>query len=402
MKLSKVANPYSIFAVSWSICLILYSLGWTDIFPKLSIKLVLFLSTLIVIFGVLGFLFNRTKPFIFSTGVLVIDYKKLVIANAVLYSLNFLYSGIPLLKGLREDNFGFPTVIVLATTLNGFTAVYCFYLLLVTKKKKFLIFIVISFLFFILAFSRGNTMMTLVTMFFVWLNVKLPTLTFKRALFLISSILLVIYLFGVAGNVRTINGLTAENPSFDSKYNSDVILAIGGASQSFKESQVPGEFFWTYLYITSPLSNLQYNIDRNSPEFTLSGVCYVFIDEILFDTVSKRIDDLLNRKRQDPDLLVEQLTVPTILAGSYNYAGWWGMALFIMFFAIFPFAYALMVLKNPLGIIGISTLCTVYFFSIFDNMLILTGLTLQIFYPILFYFTSKISLKGHNNGSTIN
>ena len=231
-------------------------------------------------------------------------------------------------------------------------------------------------------------------MFFLWINVKLPNLNFKKLLGIICGILLLMYLFGVAGNVRTINGISQQEQHFDDSYNSNVILGLGQANDSFKSSIVPDEFFWTYLYITSPLSNLQYNINKNSPSFSFMGLVYIFVDEILFDTVSKRVNDVLGRKRQDPDLIVDQLTVPTTLTNSYNYAGWGGMVFFMIIFWLFPCVYSFLIIKNPLGIIGISTLCTVYFFSIFDNMFILTGLTFQIFYPIVFDLIDRIKLKG--------
>lgn len=391
--LKKIANPYTAFAVSWFLCLILYSLGWSDIFPPITLKLFIFLSALILLFAITGFFFNRI-PFATPKLSARLSPTILLVVNGILFSFNFFYSGIPLLTGTRMDDFGIPTVIVIATTLNSFTSVYCFYSFLHTRRKRYLLYILICFGFFIMAFSRGNIMMSLVTMFFLWLNVKLPNLNIKKLLGIVCSVLLVMYLFGVAGNYRTINDISRQEQSFDDSYNSNVILGLGQASDSFRNSIVPGEFFWTYLYITSPLSNLQYNINKNSPSFSLGGLFYIFVDDLLFDTVSKRVDSVLGRTPRDPDLIVEQLTVPTTLAGSYNYAGWGGMTFFMIFFWLFPFIYSLFIIKNPLGIIGISTLCTVYFFSIFDNMFILTGLTFQIFYPIVFDLADRIKPKG--------
>ena len=390
--IKKLANPYTAFAISWFLCLVLYAMGWSDIFPPLTLKLFFFLSSLIVLFGCTGIFFNRLS---FPTPRLPghFNYERLFIINILLYGSNFLYSGIPLLNGARADDFGIPTIIVIATTLNCFTSVFGFYYLLLTRQKRFLLYVSICLILFVMAFSRGNIMMSMVTMFFLWINVKLPILNVKKALIIGSGLVLVMYLFGVAGNYRTINGIVKEQPGFDNSYNSKVILGLGQATDSFNNSFIPGEFFWTYLYITSPLSNLQYNINKNLPQFTVTGAIHILTDELLFDAVSKRIDDILGRKRADPDLIVEQLTVPTTLAGSYNYGGWNGMTFFMVIFWLFPLVYSLLIAKNPLGVIGLSTLCTVYFFSIFDNMFILTGLTFQIFYPILFNFIDQTEFK---------
>lgn len=393
--LKKIANPYSIFVVSWLTCLVLYSLGWAEIFPPISLNLFIFLIFLIVVFALTGILFNRIKLPVSKDSV-KLNYKWLIIVNTIIFTSNFLYSGIPLLKGTRQEDFGIPTIIVIATTLNCFTSVYCFYLFLKTGKKKFILLSVLCLSLFAMVFSRGNIMMSLMTMFFLWINVKLPKLTIKKIVGIISGFLFVSYLFGVAGNFRTVNGLVDQGFTNDDSYTSNVIMGLGGASDSFREGVVPGEFFWTYLYVTSPLSNLQYNINRNKPPLTLIGLTGLIVNELLFDAVSKRIDASFDTKRKDVDLLVEQLTVPTTLAGSYVYAGWWGMAVFMFVFWLFPFLYTLAVLKNPLGIIGISTLCTVYFFSIFDNMFILTGLMLQIFFPIILFALSKLKFNNLN------
>jgi len=203
----------------------------------------------------------------------------------------------------------------------------------------------------------------------------------------------IIYLFGVAGNWRTIKDISSYSPTFDDSYNSDVILKLGDASDSFKHNIIPNEFFWTYLYVTSPLSNLEYNVEKNSPSFTLSNAFSLFTNEILLDAVSKRVDESFNIKPKKPDLIVEQLTVCTTLAGSYDYAGWGGMVFFMVLFSVFPLAYICLILKNPLGVIGIATLCTMFFFSMFDNMLILSGLTTQLLFPILFSFINRVKLS---------
>lgn len=396
VSLKNISNPYSIFALSWTICLILYSFGWAEIFPPISFNLGMYLIFLIVVFIISSTFYNKL-PLITKGPKFSLKYKSLLIINALIYSSNFLYSGIPLLKGIRENEFGIPTVIVLATTLNCFTSVYCFYIFLNTKRKIFLLYSGLCLCFFVLVFSRGNIVMSVMTMFFLWMNVSSPKLTVKNLIGIISGFLLVAYLFGVAGNYRTINDLNNQGITSDDSYNSNVIMGLGGASESFKESIIPGEFFWTYLYITSPLSNLQYNVNKNKTSLSFNGIKNLFIDEILFDTVSKRIDNLLNRKRAEPDLIIEQLTVPTTLAGSYNYAGWWGMTIFITVFWIFPFIYTFFIMKNPLGVIGVSTLCTVYFLSIFDNMFILTSLMLQIFFPVILFFVSKVKVVKTNN-----
>lgn len=391
--LKKIANPYTLFAISWSLCLLLYPLGWSEIFPKLSNELLIFLIISIAVFAISGFFYGRVKYFVAPDLNFKLRYKKLLIINFLLYLVNFAYSGIPVLKGFRDTEFGIPTVVVIAITLNSFCSVYCFYLFLIKNERRFLWYMIACLLMFILSYSRGYVIMNGISMFFLWMNVKHPVLSIKKVLIIISSSLLVLYLFGVAGNYRAIGEIASRDPKVETSYNNDMILTVGHASDSFKNNWIPNEYFWTYIYITSPLSNLQYNITNHAPDFTFSGVFHLVIDELLFDTFSKRINASLNREKPSPDLIVEALTVPTTLAGSYNYAGWIGMGIFICVFWTIPLTYILLVSRNPYGIIGISTLCTIFFLSIFDNMLILTGLSFQLLYPLILFFLSKINWK---------
>ncbi|GAB3932129.1 hypothetical protein GCM10028827_30070 [Mucilaginibacter myungsuensis] len=229
-------------------------------------------------------------------------------------------------------------------------------------------------------------------MFFVWINITLPQLDLKKIVGIVAGALIMLYVFGLAGNYRLINEVRKGNPEADPTYNSELILNLGQASESFKDNVVPDEFFWGFLYATSPLSNLQYNINKYPSSLTISGLGFVFIDEFLFDSLSKRINDILGRKRAVADVIVDDLAVTTTLTGSYNYAGWIGMVFLLFLFLLFPLIYSIVVSKNPVGILGISILCTIYFFSIFDNMLTTTGLSFQILYPIIFNFIAKLKI----------
>jgi len=392
LNFQKIANPYALFGIAWTLSLLLYVLGWSDLFPKVSSSLIFFLSFFILFFLLTSVVYNRINTSIITTSISNIGHKKLLFINFFIFSLNFLYSGIPVLSGTKDPDFGIPTIIVLATTLNSFCAVYSFYLFLIRKNFIYILYVFLCLLLFVCDFSRGYIMMNLLTMFFLWLNVKQPDLTFKKIVSILSGLLLVLYLFGVAGNYRTLNEIRSRYPDFDVTYNNDLILKIGDASDSFRTNVIPGEFFWTYLYITSPLSNLQYNITLHSPPVTVKSIFYLIIDEAFFDTVSKRLDGFLNRQRIFPDLIVSELTVSTTLANSYDYAGWIGMGVFLLIFWTVPLIYAFMVRNNPLGIIGKSTLCTIYFLSIFDNMLTLTGLSFQLLFPLLVFWLSKVRL----------
>jgi hypothetical protein len=407
-------NPYFVFSLAWSMSLFLYILKLAGILPQITSSLFIFIMGGILLFGLTGFFLKKINFLIIPKQEVKINYKVLFFINNIFFLPNFLYSGVPILNGLRDNGFGVPGLMILSTSFNAFTCLCCYYMYLTTGRRKFLLYCVYCLLLFTVIVSRGSIMMTLVTMFFLWMNVKNPRLNFKWIFIIFISGVFVLYLFGVAGNQRTIStianaGLTDKegNPVYkvepiednEIPYSSDFILNLGNASDVFR-NQIPGEFFWSYLYITSPLSNLQYNINVTDSPFTLDNFYLAVVNETMFDFISKRVD--ANRRgflRKTPILLLESLTVCTTFAGSYATAGWGGMFYVLIFLWLFPVIYIVFIAKNQLAVIGISVLCTVYFFSIFDNMLVLSGLSGQMFLPIIVMFFQKLKFKESSSSS---
>lgn len=122
MYLGKIANPYIVFSIAWAVSLSLYTFGWAGIFPKLSITLFLFLLGLIALFAITGVFFNKQKARISidNDKPVNINYNVLLVVNTLMWIANFLYSGVPLLSGVRNEEFGVPTLIVLAVSFNSF------------------------------------------------------------------------------------------------------------------------------------------------------------------------------------------------------------------------------------------------------------------------------------------
>ncbi|RCH55905.1 hypothetical protein DJ568_03900 [Mucilaginibacter hurinus] len=385
--LKKIANPFTIFAIAWGLTLSLYTFGWATILPELDANLIIMLSIAIILFALTGFIFGRLQLSSKRIQPAESNIKWFLLINTTLWFLNFAYSGIPLLKGVREDAFGIPTVIVLTVSINSFTSVYCYYLFLVSRNRKYLWYALYCIMFFLLQYSRGYVLMSMITMFLVWLNFKNPRFNFKTLSYFVLAFLSISFLFGVMGNLRT-NAVLVGEGGDDEGYSSKIILLIGEPSDSFVEGPIPDEYFWSYLYITSPLGNLQYNISQYSPEF-FANVGPLIVNEMLFDSISNRYNSLVHEYRKKPDLVVPTLTVCTVLAGSYLYAGWGGMIFLLLVLWGFAVIYTVFAMQHPLGLIGISILSMIYFFSIFDNMFTITALSSQLFLP----FLAKLSLK---------
>ena len=199
----------------------------------------------------------------------------------------------------------------------------------------------------------------------------------------IGTMLIFLYAFGLFGNIRS----DSENAAIDIK-NSEFILNVGEATEEFKDSSIPKPFFWGYLYVSTPIANLQNMTEKIEP----SNDPLLFITQsVLPDFISKRVESNFNLKVQEDQRVSPVFNVSTIFAPAYKTLGFVGMILIYYYLVLFIFIYAYMMKKmNTTKIIGISILFTIVIFNLFSNMLIFSGLSFQLIYPILFWLYKKL------------
>lgn len=187
---------------------------------------------------------------------------------------------------------------------------------------------------------------------------------------------------------------------FASDYSEHIILKIGQAKHSFIESSIPKEFFWFYLYASSPLANLQNNIDNiRHNNIDVINFFEFFNNEILPDFISKRINELLNLEKATFVLIDPNFNVSTVYTGSFFYLSWLGLIFMAIFILGFPLVYmSILSKKNLLNVSGIAILNTLYIFLIFDNMFSFSGLSFQLIYPLLMSkIINPVKINNHND-----
>ena len=389
---SSVWNPFFLYILGFSIPLLVYQLGWSNIFPKISFGLFLFLLLTSLYSFLVGY-FVYNKKFIVYRD---ISYDKNISVLAVLiftgFFLECMYIGhIPLLtvlsgKECDYTTFGIKSFHVFCVTFGSFYTVYIFHVFLSTKRKTCLAICILMFVIPLLTYNRGMFLLNLSSCLFVYL-LSIRKLYFKFVVILVLLALLVLYLFGIAGNVRVMHqaGRTENITS------SDLILKIGDAKDSFKESIIPKEYFWAYIYISSPLANLQKTLeDSDSVDLTFGRLLSFVNFEILPDFVSKRISKFLEVKKMKINQITPALTVGTEYAGSYVYLNWLGLVLMFSYTMFASFIYIILLKKNrTFFITGIAILNTLVFFNMFSNMFSFSGVSLQLVYPLIFSFFRK-------------
>ena len=403
-------NPYFIYILSFLAVIIAYQFKWSNLYPDLGLSLLLFLGSSMMIAYFFGKIFVKQKIVIFNK----IHYKKPVelITYGVLvgYALEFLYHrNFPLLAlitktQLSYTEFGIPTFHVFLVTFNSFFSLYLFQLLLSETKNriKTLLFYILTLIPSILILNRGMLLMILMSCAFIYLIKYQSKITLKKITGLTILAVLVLYFFGVVGNMRVNNSYQSNTSLFDNS----LFMHIGGASDEFRESVIPKEFFWAYIYISSPLANLQETINNFSFEKDVNFFdSFVFtITQTLPDFISKRIVPVYNIEVPDVIQITPELNVSTAFAQPFVILGWVGITFYTLFAFLFAFFYILLLKKmnSQYIIIGMALMNSIFVFTTFSNMFSFTGLSFQLVYPVIFslFNGKKLNPKTVNNGNT--
>lgn len=383
-------NPFIIYISSFGVTLLIYLLGWSTLYPDLSFDLLAFL----LLTFLASILFSR----VFSRNVKRIVEEKylssaprpallLILLCGFLLELA-MEGSVPLfqvINGLPYDytGFGIPTFHVFIITFSSAisTIRFCDFLYANEKKYKilFLIEAILPILFDLMIINRGGLLITLLSWAFCYVA-KTKRIDFKKAATIAVLTIASIYGFGIVGNLRT-----------DADQESDIILTIGQASQKFKDAGIPNSFFWGYVYLSSPLANLQ-NTINDSNLHSRDPVAEFIIGELLPDFVSKRLWDVFEINKSSVTRVTEELTASTIYTRSYASLGWPGPAFMYLALSTLIGLYVFAIKNNPFKLPALALLNTLVFFCIFDNMIAFTGMIGQLFWPLVMpLFLSKKS-----------
>ncbi|CAN5308705.1 hypothetical protein BH10BAC4_BH10BAC4_04540 [soil metagenome] len=376
-------NPYSCYAFSFTVSLLVYGLGWSQLYPSLTGSLIAFVGLTIVLHLILGLYWKSKVKFNFIQSYSFLDPLFTTVFIYLLWMADFIYEGgIPLFKILLDQPynyrlFGIPSLHVFTVTFGSFFTIYLFSLYIIDKKKKHLILFSINLFAALLIYSRAMLLFNISSAIFVYF-LNSPSLSWKKSSVLIAGVTFLVYFFGVLGTLRV---------SFETKekYNSNLFLSTGQASTAFKESWIPNEFFWGYIYFSSPVANLQENITTFTvPPFSASRLFQHFNNEMLFDFISKRINRLAHIEREKENTLPgTPFNVSTVYSRSFSYLGWPGMFLMAVFVLLLPLLYIRFLPSNQYQISAIAIVSTMYLFLFYDNTIRFTGLGLQLVYPFL-------------------
>lgn len=394
-KTVNIFNPYFLFSVIFLAVLLVYQLNWSQLNIPLSLGLFLFLLLNIVLFFFFGYLFDKR---IQERPKKSYGYKKSYPFISVFILLGTLIEGI-VLKGyplfnslgwgtIQYIEYGIPMFHVVLLTVSYFFSMVVFETIIHGfKNKKMYLLLFITLVPFILTINRGMLVMLVIS--YICLYTQEHKIIIKKKIvgILLISAVIFFYLFGLFGNYR----INADYKQDRSITDSSIIMDVGEATNSFRESYIPKEFFWLYTYVTTPLANLQHNMEEhiNAGNKDKDGFFDFIKITFLPETLSKRMNPTkINNYR-----VREELTVGTAYYEIYPRYGWTGMWIYLLVISVFPFLY-LELLKKFAGQyinIGMALVCTMYTLLFFTNFLSYTGLAIQLFFPFI------LSVERKNN-----
>lgn len=369
-------NPWLIYSTIGAIVLFLYSLGWSQIYTPLDPGLLAFLVATIVASIIMGL---RLQPRLRALPAEPFEPEmqnapRRVTTMIVLGFLSqFFYLGdVPLVSnlilrtGYEYGEFpGVPGLTVLLVTFSIFYSTLLAYRAAraIGRRRLSLAlqFLAIQ-LMFLLLLSRQAILLCLLIASFIFLS--RARLTGKRMLVAAVATLVVMYAFGGLGNLRSGFGFN------DSSY----ITQFSLITDSYP-SAIPNQYLWSYMYVVSPLGNLNDVVSNTTPNYNYSDM---FVN-MLPDFISKRLFPDFDGTTP---LTVPYFNVSTGYASAWKFNGY--LALGTMFAAVMVIASGAPRLtrstwEHPTWAIS----CGVVAFMFYNNALSYSGVTLALAFPVI-------------------
>lgn len=384
-----ITNPLYMYALMFLVAAVVYEFGWSTFYPDLTSDLLCFIAFTIFIAIFLGYLYGHLSLNDKKNNCLqIVNVNKIcIIFLGIFFGMicEAIYSGgFPLFSPgtIIYAEFGIPTFHVIWMALKDFFVLTTYMMYLKNHRKIILLLCILALVLDFFIVNRADFLYLSMAMFIIYvMERRVAIFSVKKSILLAIACLGIFYIFGVLGNYRSV-------VAFSGEYSNDFILSVGQASNNFKNSIIPGEFFWSYLYISSPLANFQHTIDMNNPDIdyllSLRDVISVLGYSVVPDFLSKRLMPWIGYDNVQTELLVDNLTVCTMYNQAYLFGGYIGCILQFLFLVLFFFGIKFLCRKNTdLQIISNAVLVVMGGFSIFNNMLVFSGWIGQLLFLII-------------------
>jgi hypothetical protein len=161
-----------------------------------------------------------------------------------------------------------------------------------------------------------------------------------------------------------------------------------GASEKFKDSNISHNHYMTYLYISSPLANLQENIDKANTAVGKTDFKEFLFYSLVPESFTLRLEKQLELSPPECYLITPELIAGSFLMVAFYTLGWTGMVIIFLYLSMFIVACLVLIRKcKTFSSVTISLLSATVSMLIFSNFLNRLDVILMLFvYPVLFHF----------------
>ncbi len=388
-------NPYVVYVLAFGGALVLYSSSSSSILPEIEnnvyglIVLSMFISILFagLLRGKLKYAVIRSEKIIKynseKSHIIIYFALLLAVVEIAVYPMTPFYLALIGEGGNHKEyivGYGIKTIHAFIIMLSQVAFIQGVNELTIKAWRiRPILSIAGSLLIMVVFFSRGAIAICVLSGFFLYVS-RLHRIRARKLVILFTMILGAIYLFGVFGNVRI----------GDKEY----ILDIGGANKEIFSKIVPSEYFWAYIYLESPLGNLQREASALENVNSDVNLDKVFFIDVVPDVLSKRVSNVKEKWEQERKLVNNALTAGTMYARALHYAGYQGAL--IVFFWLSFIIYFSVILSLRSGIFGGTILAltnTLAFLCLFTNPVVFSSIIGPIFISWLLSLVFRLRIS---------
>lgn len=385
-------NPFYWYSAVWTLVFVLYMFDLSGYCIKLGYQTIEFFLFSIIVSLIIGKLTSKQFKYREFKGE-ARTCKNLTILIIVLGVLNFIYGrDIPLISitlgsSAYTDFQGIPLVYTIYENLLLLNSSITSYLFVETKNRIYLRYFAYMVLLMLLMFHKG----IIVFCMFLLLNVltaKVRTTHKKFSLKTKILILLIIalgcYLNGGLTNIRT-------GASWNDRTLPMSVCRINDRWPKW----LPTQFAWAYTYIVSPLANLNLNIVTNHNNNSITGL----IGSILPDAFVKRFMPSTAIPSNEIKMVTTIMNACTGFVESVYFYGIIGL----WFFFISYFLIVYLVCKTrcryqqKYSSVYINVLCMMSFVLFFYNPLRTSAISLLIYLILIDSILSRVTFSINGN-----
>jgi len=371
-------SPLVAFCIWIAVGLLLYQLHWSVLYRELRWDTVLLLGA-----GFAVFLFWACTSAAGQRGGSRPTHLQPIVLITVYFFAAFADNGgVPFVQVLRGQpydvyGFGIPGLHVLMLAFSGYYGVRLFREFLANPSPRaFVAYLWVFLLLGSVANRSALSFLLFATLILYLRNRKLPP---WRIAMLIGVTTVFLLVFGQFGNARLSNQIRDATGRSGA---SDAVVSISGASPEFRETGLSPAWLWSYIYMSSPIANLNQAFAYEDDGFCglncdASGLV---VHEMIPDVAGARLGRAFGLAEFDKSvfLIAPDITASTTFGSAVGYAGQLGAYAMLAFLAML----SLLTLRRFDGTDvreeAIALLATLLFFSFFENMVAYSPLSLQL------------------------